>query len=110
MTLRAVPDTAVSVASRGIATAILVAVALAGWQLARRFPALWRHFLPRLHQWWWIACGVAWILMLEPSLPGWLILAFGAWVAWPAAWRARPASSHSRDLVAGASTRTIQPM
>jgi len=110
VTLRAVPDTAVSVASRGIATAILVAVALAGWQLARRFPALWRHFLPRLHQWWWIACGVAWILMLEPSLPGWLILAFGAWVAWPAAWRARPASSHSRDLVAGASTRTIQPM
>lgn len=110
VTLRAVPDTAFSVATRGIATAVLVAAALAGWQLARLFPELWRHFLPRLHQWWWVACGIAWILVLEPSLPGWLILAFGACIAWPAPWRPQPALRPGREPSAGASTRTVQPM
>jgi hypothetical protein len=110
VTLRAVPDAAMAVAGRGVATAILAAVALIGWQLARRLPELWRIVLPRLHRWWWVACGILWILLLEPALPGWCLLAFGGWVAWPAAWRWRKSSPATREFATDASTRTVMPI
>jgi hypothetical protein len=110
VTLRAVPDTAVSVAGRGLATAVLVALALAGWQVARRFPDHWRLVLPRLHEWWWVACGVIWIVMLEPSLPGWCMLAVGAWIAWATARQLGQRRGKGSDISAAGTTRTMQPI
>ncbi len=109
VTVRTVPDAALSVASRGIATAILVTMALLGWQVARRMPETGRLIARRLHQWCWVACGIAWILFLEPALPGWCLLAFGGWVGWPGSWPWKPTPATRNEYPANASTRTALP-
>ena len=69
---------------RSLATAVMLTCLVAGWLLVKRFPALSSDFLPWLHRWWWIACGLLWLIFLEPAAPGWLMLAFGSWLACPA--------------------------
>jgi len=66
---------------RGLATAVLLGLLTAGWLALNRFPALAGDFLAGLHRWWWVACGLLWLLVLEPAAPGWLMLAFGTWSA-----------------------------
>jgi hypothetical protein len=110
VTLRASPVVPISVATRGLATALLITLVLGTWQVVRRFPVIGAVVLPLMHRWWWVACGVAWIAFLESSLPGWCMLVVGAWGAWPASWRWwRSPVGDPGDSTANASTRTVMP-
>ena len=62
---------------------LLVGFALAGWRLASRYPAVRQIMLPRLHRWWWVGCGAAWLFFFEPPLPGWIMLGIGLWLVRP---------------------------
>jgi hypothetical protein len=110
VTLRASAIVPMSVATRGFATALLISLVLGAWQIVRRFPVVGRVVLPLMHRWWWLACGLAWIVFLEFSLPGWCMLVVGAWIAWPAPWRSRRGpGDDASDITANASTRTVMP-
>jgi hypothetical protein len=111
VTLRAAVVVPMSVAGRGLATALLVSLVLGGWQIVRRFPMVGAMVVPIVHRGWWIACGLAWIFFLESSLPGWCMLALGIWVAWPSSWRrwVVPSPDVATDITANASTRTVMP-
>ena len=41
--------------------------------------------MPWLSRWWWLACGTAWLLVLEPALPGLVMIGLGIWLALPRA-------------------------
>ena len=64
---------------------LLVGFALAGWRLARRYPAVRQIMLPRLHRWLWVGCGAAWLFFFAPPLPGWIMLGIGLWLVRPVA-------------------------
>jgi hypothetical protein len=81
VTIRGVAASQAFRTDRGLATAVLLGLLIAGWLAMNRFPALSRDLLSRLHRWWWIACGLLWLLVVEPAAPGWLMLAFGSWCA-----------------------------
>jgi hypothetical protein len=110
LTIRAVPADSPAGTGRGLALAVLVAPVLVGWRLAVRFPVLWRRLVPTVHRWWWFGCGLAWLAVLEPKLPGWLLLAAGLWLAWPALparsipRRVEPASEGGQSNRIGGST------
>jgi hypothetical protein len=80
VTIRAVPIADVTAGGRGLTTLLLAGVALAIWTGSRRFPAIRASGTP-VARWWWLACGSVWLLVLTPSLPGWLMLVVGAWLA-----------------------------
>jgi len=84
VTIRGVSSSRDSTARRGLATAAILGCLVAGWLLAKRFPTISRQLLPRLHRWWWIGCGILWLIFLEPAPPGWLMLAVGSWLAFAA--------------------------
>ncbi len=84
VTIRGVSSGRDSTARRGLATAAILGCLVAGWLLAKRFPTSSRQLLPRLHRWWWIGCGILWLIVLEPAPPGWLMLAVGSWLAFAA--------------------------
>jgi hypothetical protein len=84
VTLRAVPIGVASAAAlRGLVTAVILGGGAALWLAARRFPRVWSVVMPRLSRWWWLACGGAWLLLLEPPLPGLVMAALGIWLALP---------------------------
>ena len=83
LTIRAVAAGTAAVGGRGVATMLLVGFALAGWRLASRYPAVRQIMLPRLHRWWWVGCGAAWLFFFEPPLPGWIMLGIGLWLVRP---------------------------
>jgi hypothetical protein len=106
LTVRAVSASSRAGEGRGLATVVLVSLALAGWRLAVRAPQLWRRLVPVIHRWWWVACGIAWLLLLEPKLPGWLLLAAGVWLARPTLPPAAASRGAEPDEASGESTRT----
>jgi len=106
LTIRAVSVGSQAGNGRGLAMVILVALVLAGWRLAVRAPQLWRRLLPVIHRWWWVGCGIAWLLVLEPKLPGWLLLAAGFWLARPTLPPAAASRGPEPDEASGESTRT----
>jgi hypothetical protein len=83
VTLRAVRSGGTSARARGIATVVILATGALLWFAARRLPRGWSFASPRLARWWWLACGAAWISLLEPLLPGLVMLGFGIWTALP---------------------------
>jgi hypothetical protein len=70
-------------AARGLLTAAILAAVLGCWLAARRWPALTGIVSPLLGRWWWAACGLAWLVFLEPAAPGAMMLIAGAWLALP---------------------------
>lgn len=108
VTIRATAMVPMSVAGRGLATALLVTLVLGAWQVVRRFPAVGVVMLALVHRCWWIACGIAWLFFLEPSLPGWCMVVVGTWVAWPSSWRWwSPSDDDASAITPDASTRTV---
>jgi hypothetical protein len=105
LTIRAVPGEG-RAGGRGLATALLVGLVLAGWRLAVRGPQFWRRLLPVIHRWWWVGSGLAWLVLLEPKLPGWLLLAVGLWLARPILPAWSPPRGPDPDEASGESTRT----
>jgi hypothetical protein len=84
VTLRAVPiGVASAAAARGLVTAVILGGGAALWLAARRFPRAWSVVMSRLSRWWWLACGGAWLLLLEHPLPGLVMAALGIWLALP---------------------------
>jgi hypothetical protein len=78
ITSRPVSERDATTAGRGLATLALAGVALVVWTGGRRLTSTgWRV----VARWWWLVCGLVWLLLLTPALPGWLMLAFGGWVA-----------------------------
>jgi hypothetical protein len=78
VTVRPVKERDGTVAGRGMASLMLAVVAVAVWVGGRRVSAVvWQG----LARWWWLACGLAWLAVLEPSIPGWIMLAWGGWIA-----------------------------
>ena len=88
---------------------LLVGFALAGWRLASRYPAVRQIMLPRLHRWWWVGCGAAWLCIFEPALPGWIMLGIGLWLVRPVAGLAVEARLGDGDSVASDTTQTFIP-
>jgi hypothetical protein len=106
VTLRAVPLGLVSTAARGLVTAAILGGVALLWLAARRFPAAWSFIVPWLARWWWLACGGLWLLVLEPALPGLVMLGLGIWLALPRAAAERdsggdPAGDDSTLTLAG---------
>lgn len=85
VTLRAVPLGFASAAARGFVTAAILGGVALLWLAARRFPRAWSVMMPWLSRWWWLACGTAWLLVLEPALPGLVMIGLGIWLALPRA-------------------------
>jgi hypothetical protein len=85
VTLRAVPLGFASAAARGFVTAAILGGVALLWLAARRFPRAWSVMVPWLSRWWWLACGTAWLLVLEPALPGLVMIGLGIWLALPRA-------------------------
>jgi len=106
LAIRAVSAGSQAGGGRGLATVILVSLVLAGWRLAVRAPQFWRRVVPVLHRWWWVACGLAWLVLLEPKLPGWLLLMAGLWLARPILSPAAAPQGPEPDEASGVSTRT----
>ena len=119
LTIRAVAAGTAVVGGRGVATMLLVGFALAGWRLASRYPLVRQFMLPRLHRWWWVGCGGAWLFFFEPALPGWIMLGIGLWLVRPVAGMAVEGSAvegsavearvGDGDSVASDTTRTFIP-
>ena len=80
-------------AARGLLTAAILAGVLGCWLATRRWPALVGGVAPALGRWWWAACGIGWLLFLEPATPGVLMLIAGAWFALPRDTAEQPTSS-----------------
>jgi hypothetical protein len=78
VTIRPVRGRDETVATRGLASALLTGVAVAAWASGRRVSAWVGRTVAR---WWWLACGLAWLAVLEPALPGWIMVAAGGWLA-----------------------------
>ena len=77
ITVRPVPISDPTAAGRGLATLAIAGLTLAVWTGGRRISATgWR----AMARWWWLGCGLVWLIMLTPAVPGWIMLAFGAWV------------------------------
>jgi hypothetical protein len=106
LTIRAVPAGSQAGSGRGLATVILVSLVLAGWRLAVRAPQFWRRLVPLIHRWWWVGSGLAWLVLLEPKLPGWLLLAAGFWLARPILPAWSPPRGPDPAEASGESTRT----
>jgi hypothetical protein len=69
-----------TVTARGLATLAVAGVAGLAWSLARRRPVWWSHaavWLVRLAPLAVLAAGAAWVLLLTPTLPGWICLLTG---------------------------------
>jgi hypothetical protein len=84
-----------------VTAAILVGV-LAVWLAARRWPTAAGRAGPLLRRWWWMGCGIAWLIVLEPAGPGLVLLVVGAWLALP-----RAAADESGDATAGSIDSTL---
>jgi len=72
-------------ATRGLVTAAILVGVLAVWLAARRWPTAAGRAGPILRRWWWLGCGIAWLIVLEPAAPGLVLLVVGAWLALPRA-------------------------
>jgi len=81
VTIRAVATGREAVEGRGVATVAIVAALVVAWLAAHRLPAAWRWAGPIVVRWWWCLAGVVWLAALTPSLPGWLMLIGGGWLA-----------------------------
>lgn len=81
VTFRAVPAETGPRAARGLATAAILAGVVACWLAARRWRAAATRVASFVHRWWWVAAGMAWILLLEPVAPGVAMLLLGGGVA-----------------------------
>jgi hypothetical protein len=93
VTFRAVRVAGGPRAARGLVTAAICAAVLGCWLAARRWPALAGIVSPLLRRWWWAACGIAWLVFLEPAAPGVVMLIAGAWLAAPRRPEEQPSSS-----------------
>lgn len=87
VTVRPVAVRDATTAARGLASLGLVAAVGAIVAAGRRMPAAGWQAVAR---WWWVGCGLAWMALLQPTLPGWLMLGFGLWVAFGARGRFEP--------------------
>lgn len=78
ITVRPVPVRDSTAAGRGLATLAIAGLTIAVVTAGRKVSAAsWQ----AVARWWWLACGLVWLVVLSPALPGWIMLAFGAWVA-----------------------------
>jgi hypothetical protein len=78
VTIRAVRRADDTVPARGLVTVGLgVALAL-GWSLSGRWRPAWSAAFAMARPWAVAACGGAWVLFLEPAIPGWALLLTGA--------------------------------
>ncbi len=87
VTIRPVPVRDATTAARGLASVGLLAAVGASWAASRRMSAAGWQAVAR---WWWAGCGLAWMALLQPTLPGWLMLGVGLWVAFGAGDRREP--------------------
>jgi hypothetical protein len=78
ITVRPVPVSDTTAAGRGLATLAIAGLAIAVWTGGRRISTSGWQAVAR---WWWLGCGLVWLALLAPAVPGWIMLAFGAWVA-----------------------------
>ena len=102
LTIRAVHRIDPSASSRGVMTLGLMALAAAGWSVARRLPARWLARACRLVPWGLVAAGLAWLVALTPALPGCMLVVVG-WAGVIAAHRRAVPS----DIAPFDSTRTF---
>lgn len=72
-------------AARGLVTAAILAGVLAVWLAVRRRPTVAGMVGPILRRWWWLGCGIAWLIMFGPAAPGVALLVVGGWLALPRA-------------------------
>jgi len=94
---------------RGAATAAILVLVLAGWTVARRAAAL-AGLADGLRRWWWLACGLVWLLAQRPPLPGLLMILAGAWIAstWSGV-RPQPPTDDAVSASGSRSTLTFAP-
>lgn len=92
VTFRAVRVASGARAARGLLTAAILAGVLACWLAARRWPILVGIVAPLLGRWWWAACGLAWLVFLEPATPGVVMVIAGVWLALPRGEPERPST------------------
>jgi hypothetical protein len=86
VTIRAVRAPDRTTPSRGLATVALVAALAVGWSLAGRWPAIWSAAVDAAWPWAAVVAGAAWLLMLDPALPG-LVIGVAGVLAVMARWR-----------------------
>jgi hypothetical protein len=97
LTLRLVRPPAAAAGSRGVATTVLVATAVAGWLLATWRPVAWRLAVSAAWPWLLTAAGIVWIMTLRPMLPGVTLIVAGAAAV---AARRRPAVVSAESVTA----------
>ena len=81
VTFRAVSDAGSPVPARGLVTTAILALVIACWRIARRFPEAAARIAGIVRCWWWLTCGIVWLVAIGPVLPGVLMLVVGAWLA-----------------------------
>ncbi|MFM8415098.1 MAG: hypothetical protein ACKOCX_10275 [Planctomycetota bacterium] len=110
VTFRAVSAAGSPVPARGLVTTVILAAVIACWRIARRFPEAATWVAGIVRRWWWLACGIVWLVAIGPVLPGLLMLAVGAWIA-TAPWRMSGpgAADDERPLGGSDSTLTFAP-
>jgi hypothetical protein len=104
VTIRAVPADREVASGRGLATAVLLALGLACWTAARRFPDRCRQAAGPIRRWWWVGCGVIWMMASDTMLPGGLMLAIGLWLALPRRPPPIPPANEPAAAIAGRET------
>ncbi len=87
VTVRPVPVPDATTAARGLASLVLVFVVAAAWAGGRRVSAAGWQAVAR---WWWAGCGLAWVALFQPLIPGLIMLCFGMWIAFRGGERAEP--------------------
>jgi hypothetical protein len=101
VTVRAVRADGGAAAGRGLVTAVILLLGLAGWTAVRRHPDRCRAAAVLLRRWWWVGCGGIWLVASQAILPGGLMLLIGIWLAWPRRDPAEPAASEAQGHVGG---------
>lgn len=107
LTVRAARAIDPTVPTRGLVTVGLVAALAAGWSVAGRWPSACAAAVRWAWPWIVMLAGGAWVLALEPMLPGWAILAVGGLVAAARRVRPLPAAGGATGVLAEGSTRTL---
>lgn len=93
VSIRGVRVESASVAGRRGLTLVILGIVVLWWIAARRLPAALPLVAGTIHRWWWMGCGLVWLVLCAPPLPGVVMLVAGAWLALPRAGRDEPPES-----------------